>query len=115
MAESFWSTPKTEFCDRRSWPTRGGAKLAVAPWAEALYNRRRRYSALDYASPIDYERHLPSSGHDRHQLTLAASPTVHDLRGTPSRTFSFSVASTVAWAWTPEESNAGEKTPASAL
>jgi len=72
MAESFWSTLKTEFYDRRSWPTRAEAKRAVGNWIETFYNRRRRHSALDYASPVDYERQLTATGHDRQQLTLAA-------------------------------------------
>jgi len=43
MSESFWSTLKTEFYDRKKWPTRDGARQAVARWIEIVYNRRRRY------------------------------------------------------------------------
>ena len=43
MAESFWSTLKTEFYDRKRWPTRDAARKAVAYWIEAVYNRRRRH------------------------------------------------------------------------
>ncbi|MBK4149381.1 transposase [Corynebacterium macginleyi] len=43
MAESFWSTLKTEFYDRKRWPTRDSARQAVAYWIEIVYNRRRRH------------------------------------------------------------------------
>ncbi|WP_410762425.1 integrase core domain-containing protein [Corynebacterium rhinophilum] len=43
MAESFWSTLKTEFYDRKRWPTRDTARQAVAYWIEVVYNRRRRH------------------------------------------------------------------------
>ncbi len=47
MAESFWSTLKTEFYDRQRWPTRDAARKAVAYWMEVVYNRRRRHSARE--------------------------------------------------------------------
>lgn len=55
MAESFWSTLKTEFYDRRTWKTRDEARRAVARWIEVFYNRRRRHSAIDYQPPVDFE------------------------------------------------------------
>lgn len=58
MAESFWSTLKTEFYDRRSWPTRREASTAVAAWIEQVYNRRRRHSSIDYQTPVGYEQQL---------------------------------------------------------
>ncbi|MFS0024643.1 integrase core domain-containing protein, partial [Corynebacterium striatum] len=57
MAESFWSTLKTEFYDRKRWPTRDAARKAVAYWIEVVYNRRRRHSALGMVSPVDFENH----------------------------------------------------------
>jgi len=57
MAESFWATLKTEFYDRQRWPTRDGARTAVARWIEVVYNRRRRHSALGMLSPVDFEHH----------------------------------------------------------
>ena len=54
-AESFWATMKVEFYDRYLWPTRAAAKLAVGDWIERVYNRRRRHSALDMISPVEYE------------------------------------------------------------
>lgn len=43
IAESFWSTLKTEFYDRKHWVTRESARKAVAYWIEVVYNRRRRH------------------------------------------------------------------------
>ncbi|MBC6762428.1 MAG: IS3 family transposase [Corynebacterium amycolatum] len=58
MAESFWSTLKTEFYDRQRWPTRDAARKAVAYWIEVVYNRR--HSALGMVSPVDFENHTGS-------------------------------------------------------
>ncbi|MDK8846976.1 IS3 family transposase [Corynebacterium sp. MSK297] len=58
MAESFWSTLKTEFYDRRKWRTRDEARKAVARWIEIVYNRRRRHSAIGMVSPVDFEAQL---------------------------------------------------------
>jgi putative transposase len=55
MAESFFATLECELIDRRSWPTKAEARLALFTWIEAWYNPRRRHSALDYDSPIDFE------------------------------------------------------------
>ena len=30
-------------------------RAATVHWLEAIYNRRRRHSALDMLSPVDYE------------------------------------------------------------
>ena len=43
MAESFWSTLKTEFYDRKRSATRDAARKAIAYWIEVVYNRRRRH------------------------------------------------------------------------
>ena len=55
MAESFFATLECELIDRRSWPTKAEARMALFTWIEAWYNPRRRHSALDYDSPIDFE------------------------------------------------------------
>jgi transposase InsO family protein len=54
-AESFWSTLKTEFYNRRTWPTKAEARLAVGAWIEDRYNRRRRHSAIGMISPVRFE------------------------------------------------------------
>ncbi len=55
MAESFWSTLKAEFYDRRKWKTRNAARQAVARWIETFYNRRRRHSPIGNQPPVDFE------------------------------------------------------------
>ena len=67
MAESFWATLKTEFYDRKHWPTKTRAKQAVGEWIEKTYNRRRLHSALGYLAPATYELQQ-----DRPQLAQAA-------------------------------------------
>jgi putative transposase len=55
MAESFFATLECELIDRRSWPTKAEARMALFTWIEGWYNPRRRHSALDYVSPMDFE------------------------------------------------------------
>jgi len=54
-AESFWSTLKTEFYNRREWTTKAEAKQAVGAWIEDRYNRRRRHSSIGMISPVRFE------------------------------------------------------------
>ena len=58
VSESFWSTLKTEFYERKKWPTRDEARQAVARWIEIVYNRRRRHSAIGMISPVDFEARI---------------------------------------------------------
>jgi len=55
--ESFWSTLKTEFYHRHTFPTKADAIRAVTDWIETVYNRRRRHSALGQISPVAFEHH----------------------------------------------------------
>ncbi|SMY05452.1 Transposase InsO and inactivated derivatives [Brevibacterium antiquum CNRZ 918] len=55
MSESFWSSLKTEFFDRRVWQTRAEAMREVARWIEVVYNRRRLHSALGMVTPVEFE------------------------------------------------------------
>jgi putative transposase len=54
-AESFFATLQVELLDRRSWITRRDLRTAIFEYIEAFYNRRRRHSALDYLSPVQFE------------------------------------------------------------
>ncbi|MGA9493974.1 MAG: IS3 family transposase [Mycobacterium sp.] len=56
MIESFFGSMQIELLDRRSWSTRAELATAIFEYIEAFYNPVRRHSALDYRSPIDYER-----------------------------------------------------------
>jgi transposase InsO family protein len=55
VAESFFSTVKTELIHRRAWPTRKAASSAIFDYIEGWYNTRRRHSTLGYLSPAQYE------------------------------------------------------------
>jgi transposase InsO family protein len=57
-SESFWSTLKTEYYDRRRWATKAEARQAVGAWIEDRYNRRRRHSAIGMVSPVAFEHAL---------------------------------------------------------
>jgi putative transposase len=60
VAESFFATLECELLDRHDWPTRQALRTAVFDFIEVFYNRQRRHSTLDYASPATYERqHTP--------------------------------------------------------
>jgi len=68
MCESFFATLECELLDRRRFKTSSEARLALFEFIEGWYNPHRRHSALDYRSPINYERnHL--------QEALYRSPT----------------------------------------
>jgi putative transposase len=56
MAESFFATLETELLDRTTFRSQTDARMAVFDFIEGWYNPHRRHSALDYRSPIDYER-----------------------------------------------------------
>lgn len=56
LAESFFATLECELIDREIFRTRDEARTKIFDYLEAFYNPRRRHSALDYLSPIDYER-----------------------------------------------------------
>jgi transposase InsO family protein len=51
VAESFFSMLKNEMFHRQRFPSRAKARLAVATYIEAYYNRRRPHSTLDYRTP----------------------------------------------------------------
>ena len=56
MAESFFATLETECLNQRRFRTRVEARFELVSFIEGFYNPRRRHSALDYQSPVDYER-----------------------------------------------------------
>ena len=62
LCESFFATLECELIDRRRFESKAEARMALFQFIEGWYNPHRRHSALDYDSPITYER--------RHQITL---------------------------------------------
>jgi putative transposase len=56
MCESFFATLEGELLNRRRFKTQLEARMAVFDFIEGWYNPHRRHSALDYRSPINYER-----------------------------------------------------------
>jgi putative transposase len=63
MCESFFATLECELLERRRFKTQVEAQMAVFDFIEGWYNPQRRHSALDYRSPIEFERtsaRLPS-------------------------------------------------------
>ena len=56
MCESFFATLECELLNRQSFKTHVEARMAVFDFIEGWYNPHRRHSALDYLSPINYER-----------------------------------------------------------
>ena len=59
LCESFFATLECELLDRTRFKTQVDARLAVFEFIEGWYNPHRRHSALDYQSPINYERSQP--------------------------------------------------------
>jgi putative transposase len=59
LCESFFATLECELLDRQSFRSQVEARLAVFEYLEGWYNPHRRHSALDYQSPINYERSQP--------------------------------------------------------
>jgi putative transposase len=68
MAESFFATLECELLDRRRFKSQAEARMAVFEFIEGWYNPHRRHSALDYLSPVNYER-------SHSQETAFRSPT----------------------------------------
>jgi putative transposase len=56
MCESFFATLECELLNCQPFPTQAEARLAVFDFIEGWYNPRRRHSALDYLSPMVFER-----------------------------------------------------------
>lgn len=53
--ESFFGTLKTESLHRFDFASRDEARRVVFEYIEIFYNRKRKHSVLDYASPTEFE------------------------------------------------------------
>ncbi len=56
LCESFFASLECELLDRYAFKSQAEARLAVFRYIEGWYNPHRRHSALDYQSPVNYER-----------------------------------------------------------
>ena len=56
VAESFFSSLKTELVDHEDYLTKQEARQSLFEYIEIFYNRQRRHSYLGYVSPVEYER-----------------------------------------------------------
>jgi putative transposase len=56
MCESFFATLECELLDRRRFRSQIEARMAVFDFLEGWYNLHRRYSALGYLSPAEFEK-----------------------------------------------------------
>lgn len=55
VAESFFSTLKTELVHRQPWANRLELRSAVFEYIEVFYNRRRLHSSIGYKTPAEVE------------------------------------------------------------
>ena len=55
VAESFFATLKREMERADDLPSHSVAALLVGEYIDDFYNVRRRHSAIDYCSPIEFE------------------------------------------------------------
>ena len=70
VVESFWGRMQTELLNRQRWRTRVELANAIFEYIEGFHNRRRRHSALGYASPLEFEtqhRNLATTPHNPFQ------------------------------------------------
>ena len=56
LMESFFHTLKTELVYFEKYRTRQEARGSIFEYIEVFYNRVRRHSALNYCSPVEFER-----------------------------------------------------------
>lgn len=60
LAESFFRGLKRELTHQLRWTSKADARLGLFRWL-SYYNHRRRYSALQYLTPIEFEQRLIDS------------------------------------------------------
>jgi putative transposase len=73
MCESFFATLECELLERVTLRTPAEARSAVFDFIEGWYNPTRRHSALDYRSPVDFERQATPAPADDPGDTEAAA------------------------------------------
>jgi putative transposase len=61
LCESFFASLECELLDRRTFKTHADARMAVFAYIEGWYNTHRRHSAIQYQSPITFERRFATA------------------------------------------------------
>ena len=56
--ESFWSTLKEELVHRTRFESRAQVASAIFDYIETFYNRERLHCALDFISPVEFEKRI---------------------------------------------------------
>lgn len=56
MVETFFKTLKSELVWRTAFQTRSEATAAIGRYIDSFYNPVRRHSALNFISPLQFER-----------------------------------------------------------
>ncbi len=69
VAESFFSTLKTELLSKIGVLPPAQLHIQVAPWIEGFYNQQRKHSTLNYVSPVEFEQRY----HDASKLKPSAA------------------------------------------
>ena len=64
VVESFWGRMQVELLNRQRWRTRVELANAIFEYIEGFHNRRRRHSALGWASPLEFETEHRQPGHN---------------------------------------------------
>ena len=82
LCESFFATLECELIDRHRFRTQIQAPMAMFEFLEGWYNPHRRHSALDYESPMSYERrHESRLSEGSSENGFLAIPQSPDLGG----------------------------------
>lgn len=83
LAESFWQGLKRETMHQRLFTTMSQARLELFQWL-TYYNARRRHSALNYLSPMEFEQQQQRAA----KLSIAAlNPRAHTPGDTSVQSF----------------------------
>jgi putative transposase len=73
-AESFMKTLKTEEVDGRAYRDLEEARASIGRFLEDVYNADRLHSALEYKSPVDFEKGLTTTANLHQRQSAALSP-----------------------------------------
>jgi putative transposase len=74
LCETFFATLECELLNHESFKTQAEGRTAVFQFIEGWYNPHRRHSAIDYLSPIAYERRHTAGTIDKPQFNTAPPP-----------------------------------------